>query len=123
MEKEDFLWAGYAFFGGVAGNQSGPCGAVGGSAVYIGLRNRHPLSDKPRAAEARLRVEREADKFVKAFIERFGSIGCFDLVKTNLGDPVVRRQWEQRNGGAETCDRFVSFAIEKLYEMEEQRDS
>ncbi len=71
---------------------------------------------------ARLDIEREAAEFVREFTNRFGTLVCRDLVGLDLSDPDVRRRFLSQNLGKDTCDRFVSFAIEKLYALEEQRE-
>jgi len=122
FDNEDLLWAGFGLYGGIAGKQQASCGAVTASAVYLGLRHRLSLSDKAAVIKAKGIIEREAAGLVTDFIRRFGSPTCFDLVKMDLSDPEIRKRYVDLNITKETCDRFVSFVIEKIYELEEKRD-
>jgi hypothetical protein len=121
LENEDLLWPSTALFGGIAGQQQATCGAVSSSAVCLGLRLRQPLADEPAVKRARLDIEREAGEIVREFTRRFGSLVCRDLVGLDLSDPEVRRRFLSESLGRDTCDRFVSFAVEKLYELEGKR--
>ena len=118
FENEDLLWPSAALFGGIAGQQRATCGAVSSSAVCLGLRLRQPLTDEAAVKQARLDIEREAAELAKDFTSRFGTLICRDLVGLDLSDPEVRRRFQSQNLGKDTCDRFVSFAVEKLYQHE-----
>jgi hypothetical protein len=122
FDNEDLLWAGFGLFGGIAGKQQATCGAITASAVYLGLRHRLPLSDKAAVIRAKGEIEREAAGLVAEFMRRFGSMTCIELVKMDLSDPEVRKKYIDMNLSRDTCDRFVSFVIDSLYEMEEKRD-
>ena len=122
LEDENLLWASTALFGGIAGQQQATCGAASSSAVCLGIRLRQPLNDDAAVKRARLDIEREAVEFVREFTSRFGTLACRDLVRLDLSDPDVRRRFLSESLGKDTCDRFVSFAIEKLYTLEEKRE-
>ena len=122
LEDEDLLWPSAALFGGIAGQQQATCGAASSSAVCLGIRLRQPLNDEAAVKQARLDIEREAAEFVRDFSNRFGTLVCRDLVGLDLSDPDVRRRFLSQNLGKDTCDRFVSFAVEKLYELEKKRE-
>jgi hypothetical protein len=123
LTNEDFLWAGFGLHGGISGEQHATCGAVAASVVYIGLRHRLPLSDTNRVAKARKDIEKEALGLAKEFIKKFGTTICIDLVKEDLSDPIVHQQFRALNITKDTCDRFVSFVIDKLYELEKKREA
>ena len=118
---EDLFWAGFALYGGIAGQQRATCGAVAASAVYLGLRHRMPLADKDKVAKERKIIEQEANGLAKEFTEKFSSNICIELVKLDLSIPENWRKYEEENITAKTCDLFVGFVIEKLYELEEGR--
>ena len=118
---KDLFWAGYALYGGIAGQQRATCGAVAASAVYLGLRHRMPLTDKDQIAKERKIIEKEANGLAKEFTEKFGSNICIELVKLDLSIPENWKIYEEQNITAKTCDLFVSFVIDKLYEIEDGR--
>jgi hypothetical protein len=118
---ENLFWAGFALYGGIAGQQRATCGAVAASAVYLGLRHRMPLTDKEKVAKERKIIEKEANGLAKEFIEQFGSTLCIELVKLDLSIPGNWKKYEDENISARTCDLFVGFVIEKIYKLEEGR--
>ena len=122
-KDEDLLWASMALYGGIAGQQSGPCGAISSSAVYVGLRHRRSMDDKEAVSKARLDIEREALQLAKEFASEFGTLTCLDLVGLDLSDPVVRKRFRDENISKEKCDRYMEFVIDKLYELEETRSA
>jgi len=120
LDNEDLLWSGIAFNGGIGGQQQAPCGAVSASAVYLGLRHRCPLTEQQQAAQARLAARRDASELVKSFIEKFGTIICRDLIGFDFSKPEEYRQFRESGAWREKCDKYVQFAIEKLYELDER---
>lgn len=116
MENEDFLWAGIPFIGGIAGHQDAPCGAISTGALFLGLKNRCPVSDKEKAKEARNKSRNEAGAFVKRFTERFGSISCQGLIGVDLSDATAAKQFWDSGKSKDTCEKYVSYAIELLFE-------
>lgn len=123
FDNEDLLWAGFGLYGGIAGQQRGTCGAVAAMAVYLGLRHRILLSDKEAVIKAKGDIEKEASGIANEFIRWFGSLTCIDLVKVDFSDPKVRLRPPDPSLSRDTCDRFVVFVIDKLYELEERRES
>jgi len=121
LEDEDILWTGVAFLGGIAGEQSGPCGAVSAATVCAGLGNRCPLSDKQAAKRARFQARAQAGELVRAFKERFGSIACRDLVGIDFSQPGAYHGFVESGIWEDKCKRYVQFMIEKLYELEKER--
>ena len=119
LGDEDLLWAGTAFMGGIAGQQQAPCGAVSASAVCLGLRHRCSLADKEKAEQARLKARQDAGELVRAFIEKFGTINCRDLLGFDFSDTEAARRFRESGIWKETCDKYVQFTIEKLYELEQ----
>jgi hypothetical protein len=122
FDNEDLLWPSTALFGGIAGQQQATCGAATSGAVCLGLRLRQPLADEPAVKRARSDIEREAAGMAREFTQRFGTLVCRDLVGLDLSDPEVRRRFQTQNLSKDTCDRFVSFVIDKLYQLEATRD-
>jgi hypothetical protein len=120
--KKELFWAGFPLYGGIAGQQRATCGAVAAAAVYLGLRHRMPLTDKEAVARERKIISKEANGLAKDFIQQFGSTICLDLVKLDLSIPENWKKYEEENITATTCDLFVKFVLEKLYEVERNRD-
>ncbi len=123
LDNEDILWAGIAFNGGIAGQNSAPCGAVSAATVALGLRHRWPMDDKARAKQERLDAREDASNLVKSFIEKFGTITCRDLIKLDFTKPEENRRFQESDISREKCDKFVQFVLEKLYELDEKRSA
>lgn len=121
MDNEDILWTCIAFNGGIAGQQSAPCGAVSASTVCVGLRHRCPLAEKQRAKQERLDAREDASHLVRTFIERFGTIVCRDLIGLDFSKPEAYRAFQESGIWKDKCNKYVQFVIEKLYELDEKR--
>jgi hypothetical protein len=80
-----------------------------------------PLTDKESVARERKIIEKEAKGLATEFIQRFGSTICLELVKLDLSIPENWKKYEEENITAITCDLFVNFVLDKLYEIEEKR--
>lgn len=123
LHNPDFLWAGVVFTGGIAGQQSAPCGAISAGATFIGLRHRCPLEEKQQAKRARIAAREDAAELVKSFKQKFGAISCIDLVKVDFSKPGAYQEFQASGLWREKCDQYVQFVIEKLYELEQKRIS
>lgn len=120
LDNEDLLWAGINFNGGIAGQQQAPCGAVSASAMCLGLRHRCSLADKPKAQQARADARQDASELVKNFTEKFGTVLCCDLLGLDFSTPEGYRQFVESGIWKEKCNKYVQFAIEKLYQLDER---
>jgi len=120
---QELFWAGFPLYGGIAGQQRATCGAVAASAVYLGLRHRMSLTDKEAVARERKIIEKEANGLAGEFIKKFVTTICLELVKLDLSIPENWKKYEEENITARTCDLFVNFVLEKLYEIEEMREN
>jgi C_GCAxxG_C_C family probable redox protein len=121
LDNETLLWTCIAFNGGIAGQQSAPCGAVSAATVCLGLHHSCPLADKPRAKQERLDAREDASQLVKSFIAKFGTIVCRDLIGLDFSKPEAYRQFQESGMAKDKCDKYVQFVIEKLYELDEKR--
>jgi Putative redox-active protein (C_GCAxxG_C_C) len=119
LKNEDFLWAGTALRGGIAGNQQATCGAVASGAVCLALRHRCSPVNKKKAEEAREIICREAGELVEAFIGKFGALSCIALTGVDFNDKEAAREASAK--GQLRCREQVAFVIEKLYELETKR--
>lgn len=122
LENQDFLWATTAFMGGISGQQQAPCGAVSASAVCIGLRNRSSLSNEEAAKLGRKKARYYAAKLVADFKYRFGDITCIGLLGIDFSKPDEYQRFLKSDVWKETCDTYIQFVIEKLYEYEDDKD-
>jgi C_GCAxxG_C_C family probable redox protein len=122
MKNKDFLWAGTVFMGGIAGQQDGPCGAVSGGALVLGLKNSLAKKGKDEAKKAREDAYKDAEEFVKSFRDRFGSITCFGLLGVDFNDEAAMKKAKEEGIFDGKCTEHVKFAIEKLYEIEEKHN-
>jgi hypothetical protein len=118
--NEDWLWAGAGLYGGIGGHQKATCGAVADGAVFLGLRHRVGWRDKEAVTKAKAQIEKEASEMAKEFIQQFETTVCIDLVKIDLSVPENWKIYLEQNISARTCDLYLQFVIEKLYEFEER---
>ena len=104
--------------GGIGGFQNAPCGAVSASAVCLGLRHRSPLNDKEDAKQARHRIRMLSARIVSEFNGHFGNIACLNLVGMDFSKPGQYQKFLEAKVWKHTCEKYVEFIIEKLYEVE-----
>jgi len=121
MGNEDFLWAGIPFLGGIGGFQNAPCGVVSASAVCLGLRHRSPLSDKEQSKQARHVIRAFSARIVSEFNQHFGDITCQGLIKMDFSKPGEYKRFQDSGIWKEKCEKYVTFMIEKLYALEDDR--
>lgn len=121
LKNEDILWTCIAFNGGIAGQQSAPCGAISAATVCIGLRYRCPFTDKQRAKQGRLDAREDASQLVKSFADRFGAITCRELIGIDFSKPEAYRAFLESGISQNKCLKYVEFVIEKLYEIDSTR--
>jgi C_GCAxxG_C_C family probable redox protein len=119
--KDDLLWAGTVFRGGIAGQQQCPCGAVSGSSIALGLRHRTSAGSKEKKEKAREAACNDAAELVKSFQEKYGAVTCIGLLGVDFADEAAIKIARENNLLGHKCLNLVQFAIEKLYEMEKER--
>ena len=115
------MWAGVPFLGGIGGYQQAPCGVVSAAAVCLGLRHSCPLSDKERAKQARHAIRTCSAKIVTEFNQHFGDITCRGLIGMDFSKPGVYQEFLQSGVWKDKCEKYVEFMIEKLYDLEDQK--
>ena len=121
LKNEDLLWAAIPFNGGISGRQQAPCGAVSASAVCLGLRHRCSLSDKEKAKEARNSIRLQAGKLIDDFTGQFGDITCRGLLGIDFNVPGAYQQFRESGRTKDTCEKYVLYIIEKLFDFEENK--
>jgi C_GCAxxG_C_C family probable redox protein len=122
LENQDFLWAAIPFLGGIGGHQQAPCGAVSASAICLGLKNRSSLTNKEATKLGRKKARYFAAKLVGDFERRFGDITCGALLGIDFSKPGEYQKFLQSGVWKETCEKYVQFIIDKLYEYEDDED-
>ncbi len=123
LKNKDFLWAGVAFRGGIAGQQQATCGAVSASALALGLRHRRSLADKEKAEKSRNAANEDAGELVRSFIREFGAVTCIGLLGIDLSDEEANKRARESGVFEQKCHKQIEFVIEKLYELDEKRNS
>ncbi|PIV99483.1 MAG: hypothetical protein COZ70_13780 [Deltaproteobacteria bacterium CG_4_8_14_3_um_filter_51_11] len=123
LGSEELLWSSIAFMGGIAGQQQAPCGVLSSSSVFLGLRHRCSLDDKQRAKEARTLIRQQAADLVKGFEEKFGTIICREMIRFDTSDPVEYEKFRQSGIWRQKCNKAIEFAIDRLYDFEDSRET
>jgi C_GCAxxG_C_C family probable redox protein len=118
INNEDFLWAGTAFRGGIAGVQEGPCGAVSGIALAIALRHHSSITGKAKAEQTRELICKETAELVKSFKDKWGAISCLDLMGVDFNDKQAMEKARKSGTSGQNCLKQVQYAIELLYRLE-----
>ena len=121
LKNEDFLWAGKALWGGIAGQQQATCGAVSGAAVSLGLRHRCSSADKEKTAVERKAAENEAAEVAREFIQKFGAVTCIGLLGIDISTEQGIKKAKESGIFEQKCHVLLPFLIEKLYQIEEKR--
>jgi C_GCAxxG_C_C family probable redox protein len=106
------------FGGGIAGWGSA-CGAVSGAAMAIGLimgtEGTEPLED---FEETREKMRALTQVFHKSFEEKWGHIGCFDLLGVDTRTPKGKELYEEMKEKGEThCSQYVDWTVKKVLEL------
>ena len=117
LGPEEVLWSSTAFNGGIAGQQKAPCGAVSAAAVCLGLRHRCPTDDSERANQAREAARRDANLYVRRFLDEFGAVACGELLGFDFGNAEAAQRFREAEMWREKCDNYVKFAIRELYAL------
>jgi C_GCAxxG_C_C family probable redox protein len=95
------------FNGGLAWT-GGPCGAVTGAALAIGILAGQRIPDHHRAKV----VSRElVASLVDDFTERYGSLDCRDLVGTDLRAPGAHAAFIASGAWRRSCMNQIEFAV------------
>lgn len=103
-----------AGFGGGVGLQGHICGAVSGAVAALGVINGSKFSDPIKHKEA---TYLSAEKFIKAFSEKNGSIICDDLTGIQMADKASHDKAIEDGTFRKICPGFVKDAIQIVLEM------
>ena len=97
------------------------CGAVFGATVGIGFACGEKMAErKETAREARERATRMTGEFYKRFLKEFNRIDCCSLTGCDFSRPDEANRYYSKNIWADTCDKYLEFAIRTCYELEQE---
>jgi C_GCAxxG_C_C family probable redox protein len=113
MDKADAFKVACAFGGGMS-RMAGPCGAVTGALMVIGLKYGKYQEGDEKAKEKTYALTNE---FSRRFIARNGSINCKELLGCDIGTPEGMKYGKEHNLTATLCPKFVRDAAEIVEEM------
>ncbi len=101
-------------FGGGMGRMAGPCGAVTGALMVIGLKYGKYREGDEKAKEMTYALTNE---FARRFIDRNGSINCKELLGCDIGSAEGMKYAKERNLTTTLCPKYVRDAAEIVEEM------
>ena len=87
MDQEAALRVAAAFGGGLA-RSGGPCGAMSGALMVIGLQHGMVSADAPQAKEHTYKI---AQEFVERFRSANGAVDCRELLGHDMSTPEGRQ--------------------------------
>lgn len=117
MKDDAMIRAGMLFYGGVAGHQEGPCGAISGLSIALGFRYRDASGNPEQAQKAHQEAEKKANEIIDEFKNKFGSIVCRDLVGVDFSKPELVEKFMENPDNRDRCPGYVRFIVEKILEM------
>ena len=112
LDRETALRVSGVFGGGM--RLGGPCGAVTGAFMVIGLKYGSIKADDVQAKEKAYGLVRE---FVNLFESRNGSIECTRLLGCDLSTPEGRMFAREKNLFTSVCPKFIRDAAEILEQI------
>jgi C_GCAxxG_C_C family probable redox protein len=118
LGDKDLLWAATAFNGGIAGQREAVCGALSGSAIYLGLKHRTASADKDSIQKAKDTAREKAAKVVQDFKTNKGTLICEELVGVDFTNPAAVKEYRESGKWIDNCSRLVQSVITQLYELE-----
>ncbi len=101
-------------FGGGMMLTGGPCGAVTGALLVLGLSRGGTVADDDEANE---RVRELTREFHRRFRERRGTASCTELLGADISRPETFAQAQADEIFADTCPDSVRAAAEILVDM------
>jgi C_GCAxxG_C_C family probable redox protein len=113
VDQEAALRIAAAFGGGLA-RSGGPCGAMSGALMVIGLQHGKVSVDVLQAKEHAYRV---AHEFVERFRAANGAVDCRELLGHDMSTPEGRQAVKEGGLSKVICPKLVQSATEILDEM------
>lgn len=113
IDRDAALRVAAAFGGGLA-RSGGPCGAMSGALMVIGLEHGMVTADMPQAKEQTYTM---AQEFVERFRAANGAVDCRDLLGYDMSTAEGRQAIKEAGVTKQVCPRLVESAAEILDEM------
>jgi C_GCAxxG_C_C family probable redox protein len=95
-------------FGGGMARLAGPCGAVTGALMVIGLKYGKTEAKDEAAKDKSYALARE---FVRRFKDKHGSMTCLGLLGHHIGTPRGMKALQKLNFHKDICPRYVRDAV------------
>ncbi len=95
-------------FGAGMGRTSGPCGAVTGACMALGLARGMSSASDAKAKDAGYGLVAE---FIRQFREANGGMGCTELLGVDLGTAEGRAAAKERGLHTTRCNDFIRSAV------------
>lgn len=109
IDKELALRVAAGFGGGIA-RSAQTCGCVTGAVMAIGLEQSSVSPEENKAGYER--TYETAQRLMREFADRNGSICCRDLLGCNIGTAEGLQEARQNNLFQKRCTKFVRDAVE-----------
>ncbi len=100
------------FGGGMHLDQT--CGVVTGAIMAIGLKYGRTMADD---IEAKMKTAKLVNEFAKKFKDRYGSIGCTELIGCNVSTLEGFEEAKKKDVFKQLCPKYVQSAAEILEEI------
>ncbi len=101
-------------FGGGVGRTGGPCGAVSGAVLVIGLSFGSTGQDEKEAKDRTYALTRE---FITRFTLNYGTVSCTELLGCDLSTAEGLDRAREQNLTRTLCPHYVRDAVEILEEI------
>ncbi len=101
-------------FGGGMARLAGPCGAVTGAIIIIGLKHGRT---RPEDDAAKERTYALVQELVRRFRARHGALDCRDLLGCDIGTAEGRKIIADEKLHDDTCPLLIASAVEILEDI------
>lgn len=101
-------------FGGGVARRGETCGAVNGAFMVIGLNYGHTSPDDVDSKE---RAYQAVQDFISHFQDRYGSIGCSQLLEIDISSPEGLQSAYETQLFATRCPGYVTHAADLLDQL------
>jgi C_GCAxxG_C_C family probable redox protein len=114
LDREMALALAAPFGAGIGRSGAGPCGAISGALLALGLAAGRRSDSPPELKEAAYQL---AAEFLARFRARHGEMECRWLIGVDIGTPDGWRAAAEQGLYATVCPAFVRSAIEMVEEI------
>ena len=101
-------------YGGGVARRGETCGAVNGAFMVIGLRYGHI---SPEDVDSKERAYQAVQDFISHFQDRYGSIGCSQLLEIDISSPEGLQSANENQLFATRCPGYVTHAADLLDQL------